>query len=377
MISQSGTNWSFVSEAQLEDFVWSHLEELFGVTPLARQFSVDNQICDILAVDSEKRLTIIELKNSEDRYLVNQLTRYYDALVTNKSLSESIDYRKSIQLIGITPTFHRDNWSDKKYNRLKIQFWEFNLNQLAKSQFQFSVKNLETKEQKNVSFGFEPVQTEIQILEPPRKLLKMLADTSEGKRGKILEIRKKILSFHERMKEYSSGSAVLYGSAKNKTCAELRFDSKRNDVALFLWIPYMIARPTRNSQQCIARVRIWTNWLTVTDVGHVPKGFGNMVSQQEFLIGKVKPLAKLLPKPRRKQNQKVESRAEKYFRSESTRKIRLLGAISEWDKSNPHYRNGLALPLATYLQLNNKEHSKSEGLEDFVDLALNTWLEKL
>ncbi|OKH11990.1 endonuclease NucS domain-containing protein [[Limnothrix rosea] IAM M-220] len=268
MISQSGKNWSFVSEAQLEDFVWSHLEELFGVTPLARQFSVDNQICDILAVDSDKRLTIIELKNSEDRYLVNQLTRYYDALVTNKPLSENIDYRKSIQLIGITPTVHRDNWSDKKYNRLNIQFWEFGVKQLAKSQFQFSLKNLEAEEQKNILFRFEPVQTEIEIPEPPRKLLNMLTDIAEGKREKILEIRKKILSFHERMKEYSSGSAVLYGSAKNKTCAELRFDSKRNDIALFLWIPF--GNPSRKT---VNRVRIWTDFETVTDLGHVPKGW--------------------------------------------------------------------------------------------------------
>jgi RecB family endonuclease NucS len=34
-------------------------------------------VCDILAIDAQHQLHILELKNSEDRYLIQQLTRYY------------------------------------------------------------------------------------------------------------------------------------------------------------------------------------------------------------------------------------------------------------------------------------------------------------
>ena len=58
---QTGQQWRFRSEQALEEVVWRHLPEL-------------------LAVDSAGHLLIIELKNTEDRYIVQQLTRYYDAL---------------------------------------------------------------------------------------------------------------------------------------------------------------------------------------------------------------------------------------------------------------------------------------------------------
>lgn len=61
----SSHNWQFQNEAALEDFVWAHLEPLLGITPLAHQFWVSNQVCDIFAVDSHQQLTIVELKNGK------------------------------------------------------------------------------------------------------------------------------------------------------------------------------------------------------------------------------------------------------------------------------------------------------------------------
>lgn len=60
--------------------LWRNLPKLLNVEPLSRQFSVEGKVCDLLAVDSAGHLVIIELKNTEDRYIVQQLTRYYDAL---------------------------------------------------------------------------------------------------------------------------------------------------------------------------------------------------------------------------------------------------------------------------------------------------------
>jgi RecB family endonuclease NucS len=59
-------------------------------------------------VDENKRLVVLELKNGEDRYVVQQLTRYYDALLEHKPFADRVDYDRPVRLIAITPKFHRD-----------------------------------------------------------------------------------------------------------------------------------------------------------------------------------------------------------------------------------------------------------------------------
>ncbi|MBC6435548.1 DUF91 domain-containing protein [Nostoc sp. HG1] len=66
---------------------------------------VNGQICDILALRENKQLVVLELKNAEDRYIVQQLTRYYDALKEVKPLEDEIDYQQPISLIAIKPNF--------------------------------------------------------------------------------------------------------------------------------------------------------------------------------------------------------------------------------------------------------------------------------
>ena len=120
---KTGNSWKFATEADLEDFVWANLKELFGLIPLKRQYYVKGQICDILALRENKQLVVLELKNAEDRYIVQQLTRYYDALQEVKPLEDEIDYQQPISLIAIKPNFHRDNFIDKKYHHLSIDFF--------------------------------------------------------------------------------------------------------------------------------------------------------------------------------------------------------------------------------------------------------------
>ncbi|WP_375492887.1 endonuclease NucS domain-containing protein [uncultured Nostoc sp.] len=71
---KTGNGWKFATEADLEDFVWANLKELFGFIPLKRQYYINGQICDILALRENKQLVVLELKNAEDRY-IQQLTR--------------------------------------------------------------------------------------------------------------------------------------------------------------------------------------------------------------------------------------------------------------------------------------------------------------
>jgi RecB family endonuclease NucS len=83
-LRKTGSGWEFANEEALEDFVEVHLQSLLGLTVIKRQFTVNEQRCDIIAVDENKRLVVLELKNGEDRYVVQQLTRYYDALLEHK-----------------------------------------------------------------------------------------------------------------------------------------------------------------------------------------------------------------------------------------------------------------------------------------------------
>lgn len=111
----------FKSERDLEDFVWVHLKDLFGLQGLKRQHTIKPDVCDILAVDKARKLTILELKNTTDRYIVQQLTRYYDRLITEKPLAADIDYSLPIRLIAIAPTYHEHSLIDQKYNALDIE----------------------------------------------------------------------------------------------------------------------------------------------------------------------------------------------------------------------------------------------------------------
>ncbi|MGB3513772.1 MAG: endonuclease NucS domain-containing protein [Microcoleaceae cyanobacterium] len=119
---KSASGREFATEEILENFLYEHLEILLGLRVLDRQYIVNSQRCDILAVDSQKKLVVLELKNIEDRGIVQQLTRYYDALLDEQPFSDKVDYRQPVRLIAITPNFHRDNFTDRKYHTLDFQF---------------------------------------------------------------------------------------------------------------------------------------------------------------------------------------------------------------------------------------------------------------
>jgi RecB family endonuclease NucS len=122
-----GNGWAFEKESECEDFVWFNLNKLLGIQPFKRQFYVKGQFCDLLGINHQKQLTILELKVTEDRYVVQQLTRYYHALIEQKPYPEEIDYNQKINLMALAPSFHQDSFTDDKYNILHIQFMTFSL----------------------------------------------------------------------------------------------------------------------------------------------------------------------------------------------------------------------------------------------------------
>jgi RecB family endonuclease NucS len=147
MLKKVDGRYEFKSEAALETFIYGHLDQLFSMQPIAKQHRVKNDICDILAVDNRQKLSILELKNTEDRYLVQQLTRYYDSYIEEKPFSPLINYSESIRLIAISPSFHQHNLIDRKYTNLPFEFWGFSVTQTNdKKEFLFKLTNYDNSE---------------------------------------------------------------------------------------------------------------------------------------------------------------------------------------------------------------------------------------
>lgn len=229
-LRQTSTGWEFQSEGELEDFLWANLRSLLSFNPLKRQHYVSEQVCDILAVGDQRNLVILELKNTEDRYIVQQLTRYYDALAEEKPLPQQIDYNQPITLMAIAPSFHRDNFTDRKYHQLTVQFIQFSV---VSENSAFFLQLKDTNEQVLAILEI-PHQSEestsTPIPYPPRVFLNCLSKWHEEDAAILTKLRPKLLGFDQRMQETIEGSSILYGKGKNYPCAAL---VKRNQTSAF------------------------------------------------------------------------------------------------------------------------------------------------
>ena len=218
-LRKAGQGWEFDSEAALEDFVWTNLKDLLGLIPLKRQYYVLGQVCDILALGENKQLVVLDLKNGEDRYIVQQLTRYYDALREDKPFKEEIDYEQPIGLLAIAPSFHRDNFTDRKYNPLSVQFLHFET--LAEEEkLYLQLKDIDSGKVSKLEIPHQQIDSTDNIPSPPRALLNLLYKFCDSDSKVLLQIRQKILSFDKRMQETSASGIVSYGKGKSKHCAE-------------------------------------------------------------------------------------------------------------------------------------------------------------
>ncbi len=267
---KTAQGWEFESEEALEDFAFTNLKQLLGLTPLKRQYIVNGQICDILAVDDNKRLVVLELKNSEDRYIVQQLTRYYDALLEEKPFKDSINYTQPIELMGIVPKIHRDNLTDRKYHHLNIRFFKFEIITLESNVY-LQLKDLDTDKVFEIEIIRQDTESTESLPSPPKLLQKLLRSCEPEQLKIIMEIRNQILTFDQRMQEISSAGSIKYGNGKSKTskfCAEFCSDSKGN-LLVFLWIPFKAGTSKK-----IGRARIGINYETGKALieGYVSKG---------------------------------------------------------------------------------------------------------
>ncbi|MEB3277669.1 MAG: endonuclease NucS domain-containing protein [Lyngbya sp.] len=276
-LRKTGSYWEFESEEALEDFLFSHLDLILGWTVIQRQYIVNGQRCDLLATDKTGRLVVIELKNVEDRGIVQQLTRYYHALLEEQPFGDRIDYDKPVYLVAISPSFHRDSLIDRKYHQLEFEFFQFSIVQ-EDNKFYLILKDIDTEKTSQLQIFYEDAR-ESNLPSPPQKLLKFIADFEPSQKETILRIREKILSFDSSIQEFSSAGSIKYGNgtAKNsKYCAEFILD-KKYSLVLFLWIPFKGGESSR-----IGRARIWTDWNDQALIeGYVSSGIGTEINKQK------------------------------------------------------------------------------------------------
>ena len=293
-LRKTSDGWKFASEAALENFVWGSLPQMFGVTPLKQQHIVNGEICDILAVDGDRGLVVLELKNVEDRYLIQQLTRYYANLLAEKPFQAEVDYSRPVRLIAVAPTYHRHNLIDKTYNTLHFELLQFSVVREDEA-FYLLLQSVEQESVDRYLIPYQTIKTSTveNISEPPELLMRWLGGCTREEQEGFLEVRSKLLACSQRMKETVNRSSIQYGSGKTRLCAEILFQQKAQRPVLFLWLPtpatYQFSRNREMpdgsvyvTKQLMGRLRIWTDGQTISHVGHIPEGFGKMKTELEW-----------------------------------------------------------------------------------------------
>jgi RecB family endonuclease NucS len=286
VLTETKTGWKFVSEAALEKFVWENLQELLGLFPLKQQYVCQGEISDILAVDNEDRLVILELKNAEDRYIVQQLTRYYANLLDKQPFQEKVDYSRPVKLIAITPSYHRHNLIDKKHSSLEFHLFKFVILKKEDGLY-FVLEDLESQIIKEVLLTYQQPKVPVvnSISETPKTLIEWLGAFSVKEQTELLKIRNKILSCSPRMKETIDKNIIQYGSGKSRLCAEICFHQKTQKPILFLWLPIpktAIGSSYSEWLNRVGRTRIWSDGQEISHLGHIPEGFGKMKLLSEW-----------------------------------------------------------------------------------------------
>lgn len=274
LLKKAGNQWGFGNEKALENFVWDNITNLLELSPLKCQYKLNGDICDILALDKRQQLVIIELKNIEDRGVVQQLTRYYTNLMNFKPLDIKVDYTKPIRLMAIMPSFHKHNFIDQQHSKLSLEFLTFQILE-QESRFLLSLTHLDTKQvtQAEIHYDENDIWDLASYLpDIPKSLLKIIENQPLEHQQYILSMREHILCFHENIQEIIAPGVIKYGRGKNNICMEIRQNTHPEKPNLYLYLPNP-DRGTGNLKYAVGRMEIWTNdWKNIYWMGYIPKG---------------------------------------------------------------------------------------------------------
>jgi RecB family endonuclease NucS len=309
------------------------------------------EFCDILAIDpNTNQLVIVELKNNEDRYIVQQLNRYYDNLINEKPWAEKIDYNQPVKLIAVAPTFHRHNFIDQKYNQLNYEFYTFDISQTEnKIYFNLNTVTGNLIAQQMLFYTSDYTFDDSVALEPsrtlpssPKTLLRTLDEHFPEKKEEILQLRAKILSFDIRMGETSTAVTQRYGLKKGNTdiyqsrlCAELYscfYKGNFQGIKFSLWLPFPKGKIFSQRQYC----------------------------QADKVLMKICMIS--------------------YLHKKCWEEVLQISKIIVQRNPKPQVNSGESYSLNTYLwwysQITGKK-SHANSLDTLVDLALEEWIENI
>lgn len=219
---------------------------------------------------------MLELKNAEDRYIVQQLTRYYDALLEAKPFEGQVDYTKTIRLIAVVPSVHRDSLIDRKYNNLSIELFVFKVIDESE-EFYLKISNTDREQTLQMQILYQAKDhVPRSIPDPPEMFRKILNTHNSDTQKRILKIRRMILGFDERVYEMRVSKYIKYGRSEKRFCAEIGLDTNQQPV-MFLWLPLSFNILGRRDDKKVGRVRIWTaDWQKACVLAHVPQGLGRI-----------------------------------------------------------------------------------------------------
>jgi uncharacterized protein (UPF0297 family) len=316
------------------------------------------------------------LKNGEDIYIIQQLTRYYDALLEVKPLADEIDYQQPISLIAIKPSFHRDNFIDRKYHHLSIDFFEFAV-LVDEYKYYFQIKNLDTEKVSKIKINHQDREINEDIPPSSRGLMNRLMKCPSEQQEGILKIRQKVLSFDKRMEEISSGVSFRYGNGNSKAsklCAEFYFDSKGIPI-IFLWLGLK-----NNSSDRISRARIWTDWEgNALLEGYVPSGIGaKITSYKKLIFNRIEKLHTIV----NREPKMLYGGDFKYIRQYCKDRNRVIRKLNNNEPIIYEEYKLLEVDIERYAELMTGNYvvfdfGGYEPLNGLVDVALEKWLKRL
>ncbi|MGK7949437.1 MAG: endonuclease NucS domain-containing protein [Xenococcaceae cyanobacterium] len=342
----------FETERHLEWFFWDTVLIKIGLTPLKRQYTCRNGICDILAKGTENQLVIIELKNTQDSHVIEQVTAYFDALKEEQPFAEEIDYTKPIDLYAVCPSYNNRTELILKYHKLDLTLLCYTLKRNSQS-FDFILYQWFTKIE--IVVIKIPLATTIPSLfnlpDPPKSFVDLLGKSSEDEKKWITQVRDRIYQFSQefnyKIYEKPYGKWTRFERNKKNPIAEVGWDNKRDSLAIYLWLPFTTINGRWNMRMRggreenynrTAMMRLWLIDGIVTYVGYIHNGRKSWLI---FTSDELENERFSLPSKLKKQ---------------------------KWS-GNARYWKGLAMPTDFYLETMGISNN-SYSLDFFVELAL-------
>ena len=351
----------FETEQQLEQFFLDTVLPKIGLKPLASQYACAQGICDILALDPSNQLVIIELKNVKDTHVIEQITRYFDALIAERPFDSQVDYTQPIELYTVCPDYADSLAMMLKYHRLNFNPLAYQIKN-EQQLHRFELRNWLTNEA-IAQIEIPRIQNSdtVTLPDPPKAFLKLLERCCDRDRLQADLIRQQIYKFsqHHNYKicERADGKWVRFERNKQYPVAELGWDGQRKELAIHLWLPFTTINGRSNMKRYpkkyrrTSMMRIWTDSNEVQHLGYVHNG------RRRWLIVT--------------------------FQEIKDEKFPIPTKLNKWLKytgdycrvSMGSYWKGLAMPFATYVETMNMPNLET-SFEEVVQLALDHSLKR-